>query len=246
MFHAYDKFLEMIVALCKKGEIKDACNRLAMEHSAATMRVLIDLLNSKHEWVAEFEAEMLSRLQPNANGKKRFSNMLGNPLILLRRIAADREVVGRYYYHDSRCWRAIERHIEKSDPCVLIVREPLPLHYTSAHGPCSLKPDGVYVHFDSFMKGLFTIEFTVRYRNTDEDLYEGREGFGKGYHLAVPMELEDDCTDREFDARFDKWLKAKTVEYKKERAATKDVKALKRLIEQNPEEARRILISLNR
>ncbi len=249
MIH-YPQFYDMILGMCQKGQIKEAALELLTAHSSMMLRFCLDVIGyatPRFQWAGELEKEVRQHLQTNQNGKKRYGHLLGNPLMLLSRISADEEAVKWHYYNDSRCWKAIQKHIEKTRPCVLIDLEPNRLHFTH-HGPCSLKHSyghpGVTMHFDSYDVGRFSMDFTVSYLYDEDDDYHGeREGFGKEYHLAVPLELEDDCTDREFDERFVKWLKVMAVEQKK-RLALKDVSELERLIKKNPDDARRLVAKL--
>jgi hypothetical protein len=160
----------------------------------------------------------------------------GNIIEHMKHVHEVKDAQWRYFYWQSRVFKAIQQHIERAEDCVLIQRH-RKLLFHRGHGAVSFNDAHHYVgevkdgqHVPS---KVFNLMITVHF-GEDEENDLGAED--RKYYLNVPIDLELDFSPAKFDA----WIEGLRQERDAKQLA-KDTEDLKRLIGKNPKLVRKLL-----
>jgi hypothetical protein len=165
--------------------------------------------------------------------KSRTSELHGNIADFLYRLSEDDDMAGRYFYWDSRLWKAIRKHIATEKLCKLIEREPFPILNSSAYYGLNFRKVFRYV-----MEPYVGFVFSVSYYDENED----RE-FSREYTLPVPLDLvglEYNCSDAQFTKRFNRWMDERYASIQQEQEK-QDLPTLEALLKKYPKQARELI-----
>lgn len=242
------KFAGIYLADCLKGKTEEVVAELLRipqpQAMYATAFIYLDLFNKNPKEADRFwsRISLACDLRP---GKQRNSDLFGHVATALIKLGEDKSAISTYFYWDSRCWKAIRRHIE-SDDCVLIKldkRYPIASHRgtgksinlrrTHAYAPQYKEKERIDTHFH--------MDIEVTYERSDNEYVEDEVSYT--YGLAVPIGLEDDIDETEFKKRFDKWVEEMRVKRVAE-AKEEHLPKLEELVKQFPDDAKRILKEL--
>lgn len=231
-----------------KGDVKqDAIVQgLASLPSNVAVYAAICVYKRLQETDGAYSSNLLNCLIDAAQAsQQRISNVFGHINDQRLRVQALERDIGDYYYWDSRCFKAIKKHIETAKDCVLIDRLDLPFKPSKAHSPIKYVSSTSWSDLDGHREVTdFRLDIEVQYVEDRDDCYSPKE-ITKKYEIYVPIELENDCTDKVFKERFEKFLSAAK---KKRDQQLKDeiLPEVEALVKKHPEMAKRILATMKK
>jgi hypothetical protein len=162
--------------------------------------------------------------------------LLADNIIDHIRKVQDAEMATRNYYNrNSKCWRAIVKHIaDPNNECWIIDNRPENIHRCSGTGPVIHVDDttvwgtqfrGSGPTFESYEVDEYELRFSISYYDEDDDRDKS-----KSYSVRIPIDLEINFTQEKFDAWVEGLKKSKiAIKEDKER------KELAKLLEKYPQ-----------
>lgn len=174
----------------------------------------------------------------------------GNIIDLLRQVRDAGVMINRYFHWDSSVLKAIENHIWKANPCLLIDR---PRNGDGEEMKVKTGGGQVCVSFvKAEARGLsyaenkpveaeyYTLEVREYYTLEIRVVFEDEDGdVERRYSFNIPIDLEEDFTEEKFEA----WVKY-TIENNRKNSMYYEIPKLKALIEKYSDEAKELVSKL--